>query len=256
MTGETNKPRVLFMGGKDIGCGCLDHMISEGINVVGAIINPLDMDRHRWYQSAAEIAIEHGIPAYCFEDINSTEAVLTIGILAPDLIVIVYYDQILKREIIDIPARGCVNLHMALAEEYRGCYPTTWVLMNGETQIGVTLHFVDDGIDSGDIIAQESVTIDWADTGKRLYQKCTDAGIELFQEHLSGLLSGIFTRTPQKTTDNTRYYSRVSFPSHQVTLDDTTYNQIRALTFHPFPPPYFYIGDRKMIIVPEDTVYL
>lgn len=153
--------RVLFAGGKDIGCGCLEYRIRESQSeVVGVFINRgSDTAKNRWYRSVAEIALAHHIPVFAPRSINSAQMIDIIRDLAPDMIVVVYYDQILKREVIDIPPHGCVNLHMALAEEYRGCYPTTWALINGEERTGVTLHYIDEGIDTGDIIAQREVKI-------------------------------------------------------------------------------------------------
>jgi len=205
--------RVVFAGGKNIGMECLRYLMGK-VNVVGVI--PCD-----------------GIMAA-----NKIQQ------MAPDMIVVVYYDRILKKDIIDIPPMGCINLHMALAEEYRGCYPTTWAIINGETKTGVTLHYIDEGIDTGDIIAQKVVKIEPDDTGKSLYNKCTMAGVELFKETFPLLMNGTAPRRKQVTTRNTKYYGRC-FPSHNVG------NYIRALTFPPFPEPYFYIGDKKMVIKEE-----
>jgi len=248
--------RVLFAGGKDVGWGCLEYLIRESQSeVVGVFINRgSDTAKDRWYRSAAEIALAHHIPVFAPRSMNSARAIDVIRNLAPDIIVVVYYDQILKREVIDIPPHGCINLHMALAEEYRGCYPTTWALINGEKRTGVTLHYIDEGIDTGDIIAQKEVEITESDTGKSLYYKCTAAGVQLFSETFPLIEQGKAPRRKQKTTDKTRYYRRV-FPSREIDFSKSgqeIYDYIRALTFPPFPPPYFYIGDTKMVIVPEE----
>lgn len=246
--------RIIFIGGKDVGCACLEWLMEEDFEIAAVIVNPNDTEAGRYFRSATELSRPRGIPTFCPEDINSPESVEQIRSLNPDTIVVVYYDQILKRDLIAVPASGCINLHLALAEEYRGCYPTTWAIINGEERTGVTLHYIDEGIDSGDIIAQKIVPIEKSDTGFDLYRKCTEAGIELFKETFPLIAQGKASRTPQKTTSKTRYYPRKSFPSHEVDLNKSgkeLCDYIRALTFPPFPAPCFRIGNRKMVIVEE-----
>lgn len=245
--------KVLFLGGKNIGCGCLKLLIEAKADIVGIMLNPSDIDKERWYASAAELGLIHNIPVFMLQDINSEEGVACVKRLAPDLIIVVYYDKILKKQIIEIPRKGCINLHMALAEKYRGCYPTTWALINGEKQTGVTLHYIDEGIDSGDIVAQKEITIEESDTGLILYNKCTQAGIQLFAEHLPLILTDKMSRRKQVATAETRYYKR-DFPSRKIEFTKSgreIYNNLRALIFDPFPPPFFYIGAKKYIIKEE-----
>lgn len=164
--------RILFMGGKNVGHGCLQAILErDGDEVVGLFANPGDEDPGRWFRSASELARERGIPVFAPAKINAEENARLIRELRPDCVFVVYYDQILKPGIIGIPPRGCFNLHLALAESYRGCYPTTWALLNGETVTGVTLHAIDAGVDSGDIVAEAEVAIDPEDTGRSLYDK-------------------------------------------------------------------------------------
>ena len=177
--------RVLFAGGKNVGCGCLDKLVEHPeVELVAVYAGPDDTAADRWYRSATDIAVEHGTPVYFPKKINSRETVALTRSLTPDLIVVVYYDQILHSETIRIPGKGCVNLHLALGEDYRGCYPTTHALLDRAQRYGVTLHYIDEGIDTGDIIAQRPVPISDADTGKTLYDNATKAGIELFGDVL------------------------------------------------------------------------
>lgn len=246
--------RVLFCGGKDVGCGCLEVLLAcKNVDVVGVVVNPSDVDEARWYGSAARIALKNGIPLHCFDSIDSDYAMTTIRSLRPDLMVLVYYDQILRQDVLRIPPQGCVNLHLALAEHYRGCYPSTHALMNGEPYTGVTLHYVDEGIDTGDIIAEEVVLIDTQDSGRSLYYKLTEAGIALFKRTLPLLITGRVGRKPQVTTEWTKTYPR-EFPSQLIEFEgdgQDIYNHIRAVYFPPFPLPYFYLEGKKMVIVEE-----
>ncbi len=242
--------RVLFMGGKLVGYLCLQHLI-ESQTVVGVYVNPNDTDANRWYPSVAELAIKSSIPVFSYK-VNSPESIATLKKLEPDIIAVVYYDQILKPEVFKIPALGSINVHLALAERYRGSYPTTWAIINGETVTGVTIHCIAESIDGGDIIAEKEVSLanDW--TGEDLYYHLTEVASELFEE----TFPQITTITPRKQSSKYAKYYRREFPDREIKLDEKTYNKIRALLFKPFPSPYIMIGQRKFIITeaPEDTM--
>ena len=230
------------MGGKFVGYGCLEYLL-ETQDVVGVYVNPSDTAADRWYPSVSEPALKNHVPVFLY-NVNDSESVATIKSLKPDIITVVYYDQILKSEIINIPPLGAINIHLALAEQYRGCYPTTWALINGATTTGVTIHYISEGIDAGDIIADKEVAISHDCTGEDIYYQLTSVAIDLFKE----TFPKIAKITPRKQDGrNARYYKR-EFPSREITLDEKTYNRVRALLFKPFPPPYIKIGKRKFII--------
>lgn len=254
MADSENPVRVLFMGGKAVGCGVLNELIDSPIALVcGAIVNPSDTQEDRWFPSATELAMRSSIPVIAPEDINSDESTLWIRSHRPDIIVIAYFDQILSQPVFGIPPLGTVNLHLALAEKYRGCYPTTWAIINGETVTGVTIHQVTEEVDGGDIFADCKVPIELHDTGLSLYEKCGNAGISLFADVLPKLLTGRLVGRPQRKTPETKYYRR-EFPSHEVKFEgdaESTLNYIRALHFPPFPAPFIKLGDKKLEIVSE-----
>lgn len=246
--------RILFMGGKGVGCGVLRLLLdAPSAQVCGVVVNPNDRAADRWYPSAAEIALGAGIPVRAPGNVNSEAEIAWIRACDADLIVVAYYDQILAREIFAMPRLGCVNLHFARAERYRGCYPTTWALINGDTATGVTLHRVTGEIDGGEILAECEVPIAPEDTGLSLYAKCTQAGIALFGEALPALLEGRLPGRAQCRTAATRYHGR-AFPSHEIRFEgdaQAVLNRIRALHFPPFPPPYFNLGGKKFLIVED-----
>jgi len=235
--------KILFMGGKYIGCECLQFLIKKGFHVIGCYIN-LDDDASSLSKSISNLCKKNKIPIFCYPDVNSIESEKNILQLSPDIITIVYFHQILKPNIINIPPIGCINLHLALSQIHRGCYPTTWSLIRGDEYTGVTLHFITEKIDKGPIIAQRKLKIkeDW--TGKDLYYKLSDIGISLFKECFPKL-----DKLKSYTIDNSRskYYKR-EFPSREIQLDKATYNRIRALIFDPFPKPYIKIGKRKFVL--------
>lgn len=250
--------KVVFLGGKNIGYGCLKHLLKKNnIEISSVIINKDgDTQKDRWFQSVTELAIEHDIKIFKPKNINDKTSVDFIKRLHPDMIIVVYYDQILKKDVIRIPKKGCVNVHMGLCEEYRGCYPTTWPIINGEDTAGVTMHYIDEGIDSGDVINQIKVKIDDDDTGETLYNKCTRAGIDLFGDTVDCLFSDTISARKQIKTEKTKTYFRKDFPSHDLDLinkNKELYNYIRALMFKHFSSPFFYIGDKKIILKEEEN---
>lgn len=257
MSSRSRPTRVLFVGGKAVGCGVLQQLIESPLAIVsGVIVNPNDTHANRWYPSATEIALANGLPVRMAHNINSDDNIAWIRECKADLMVIAYYDQILAKSVFAIPRMGCVNLHLAPAEKYRGCFPTTWALINGETITGVTLHRVTSEIDGGDILAECEVPIMSDDTGVSLYNKCTAAGVELFGSVLPALLAGQLKGRPQCDTPETRHYNR-EFPSHEIRFEgdaQSIRDRIRALHFPPFPDPYIIIGDKKLILVEESKL--
>lgn len=244
---------VLFMGGKSIGCQVLSHLLQmDSVKVVAAFTNPDEVEC-AWYPYAARVATDNSIPVYKTDNVNSERSIETIKKFEPDLIVVAYYDQILKRNVINIPSLGCVNIHFGLAEQYRGCYPTTWAIINGEKYAGVTLHYIDDGVDSGDIIDQTHFDISPDMTGMDLYEQCTDAGFYLFKENINAILAGNAGRRKQEYTYHTKYYRR-EFPPQEIHLPQETLDYIRAVYYPPFPLPYIMIGSRKFVIIEESEL--
>jgi len=251
-------PRILFLGGKNIGAGCLRFLLENGFNVVGVVLNQRELsDRTRWYQSTAEIACNSGVPVLSFQTVNSPTAVNAVKALSPDIHACVFYDEIFRENFLAIPPLGTVNIHMALAEEYRGRFPCNYTILNGDSRTGVTLHRVDVGVDSGDIIADVEVPITKSDTARSLYDRCTEAGVALFCEHFGKVLDGTANTRTQQPKPGMRTYSRKDLPKKEIDFSQPgskIYDFIRALTFPPFEPPFFYIGDQKMVVVPEESV--
>lgn len=235
--------KILFMGGKYVGYECLSFLISKKYNVVGCYVNLNDVAKDRWYPSVTELCLKHEIPVFCYKKVNSKSSEKNIRRLNLDIIVVVYYDQILKENIIKIPKLGCINLHLSLSQVHRGCYPTTWSLIKGDKHTGVTLHYITQKIDEGPVIGQKKIRIknDW--TGKDLYFKVSDIGVKLFKEAFPALDK---TKPYSLDCTNSEYYKR-EFPCREIVLDEKTKDKIRALSFEPFPLPYIMVGKRKFI---------
>ncbi len=167
---------------------------------------------------------------------------------SPDLCVLAWWPYILKPEVIAIPTIGCLNFHPSLLPYGRGKSPNFWSLVE-ETPFGVTIHWVDEGVDSGDIAFQCEIPVSWEDTGKTLYLKSQDELIRLFQQHWPEIRSGEIPRTPQSDLFVSRYQHELDSAS-RIDLDEpstgrTILNKLRARTFEPHPGAWFEVAGRR-----------
>lgn len=216
--------KVLFYGDKSLGNGIL-KTLQESDNVVGVITNP--PGEGYWYPKIKSVPISD----------------------EPDWIVCAYYDKILTDKEIEAAKFGAINVHLGLVQDYRGCYPTTFPIIDGKSIAGATIHEMTSLIDGGKVYAQAKVSVDSSDTGKTLYYKCTGAAIDLFKKEWPSIKSG--EKRPLKITVTPRYHKRSEFPNHEIKLSwnrSKIDRYVRALTFPPFPRPYFVIDGKKFEI--------
>ncbi len=236
MPDNSVSPRIVCMCGKDIGYGIAEFLLDQKAEV-RFVVNEYEKSG-KWYRTPRELDIIE-IPENEIAEYN------------PDLIIVAFYDRILPEDIYRIPRMGSWNLHLGDAEHYRGAYPNIWALRNGETVYAVTLHRIDAGIDTGEILAKRSFPVSPAITGRELYDMMTDEGMKLFRQYYNCLASGKapgIARVQDSTEAVTHYRKELS---HELYPPEEFINSVRALTFPPFPPPYFMIGKRKFIIVEE-----
>jgi UDP-4-amino-4-deoxy-L-arabinose formyltransferase/UDP-glucuronic acid dehydrogenase (UDP-4-keto-hexauronic acid decarboxylating) len=174
--------KAIVLAYHDIGCAGLEVLLRNGFDVQAVFTHKDNPGEVVWFHSVAELAAARGIPVYAPEDINHPIWVGKIKALEPDIIFSFYYRQMVKPVILDIPPRGCINLHGSLLPRYRGRCPANWVLINGEKETGVTLHYMTPRPDDGDIVAQAKVPIDKDDTALALFGKMTLAATRLLDE--------------------------------------------------------------------------
>lgn len=165
-----------------------------------------------------------------------------LGAFQPDLCVLAWWPYILKADVLAVPQVGCLNFHPSLLPHGRGKAPNFWSLIEG-TPFGVTIHWVDDGIDSGDVAFQKRIPIAWEDTGETLYKKSLDALVELFEEHWPDIREGSISRTPQPELA-VCHFQRDLENGSRIDLDRSyagrdILNLLRARTFEPHPGAWF-----------------
>jgi len=200
--------RIVFMGTPHFAVPSLEKLIAAGYDIAAVFTQP-DRKSGRGHKVSPppvkECAMRHGIDVLQFERIKTPEGVAALKQIAPDMIITAAFGQILSKEILDIPPMGCINVHASLLPKYRGAAPIQWAIINGETQSGVTIMYMDEGLDTGDIIAAEAVDIDDAMTGGALYERLAHVGAELLVQTLEDVESGKASRTPQIDSESSYY---------------------------------------------------
>jgi UDP-4-amino-4-deoxy-L-arabinose formyltransferase/UDP-glucuronic acid dehydrogenase (UDP-4-keto-hexauronic acid decarboxylating) len=246
--------RSVFIGGKQIGVNALRILVAENIPPEFVVANLDDEGVDSWHESLVRVAREHDITVITGKKVRDEEVVSMIRDAKPDHIFCIGGMQIIPKEVLDIPTLGTFNIHPALLPKYRGRFSTVHALFNNEKETGATLHFMDEGLDSGPIVAQERFPITETDTGRTLYDKFTQAGTTLFTALVADLVAGKkIVSTPQNESEAT-YYPKGLPGDGKIdwNWDGKTIERfIRAMTFEPFPPADFTIGDKHMLIVDE-----
>jgi methionyl-tRNA formyltransferase len=195
-----NDMRIVFMGTPDFAVPSLRSLLDGGWNVVAAVTQP-DRPKGRKREltppPVKAFALERGLPVLQPERMRAAEAVEAVAALKPDLIVTAAYGQILPKAVLDLPRLGCVNVHGSLLPRYRGGAPIQRSIIDGESVTGVTLMYMAEGLDTGDMIARVEVPITDEDTAGTMFEKLSAAGAELLLEWLPRLADGTAPRVPQ-----------------------------------------------------------
>ncbi|MCH7678427.1 methionyl-tRNA formyltransferase [candidate division KSB1 bacterium] len=199
--------------------------------------------------SFEDISEQHEIPLYKIKNTNTPETAQLIKEINPDVIFVIGWTRLVSAEILAIPKYGCIGMHASLLPKYRGRAPVNWALINNEKLTGNTMILLDDGVDTGDILLQRSISITLADTCGTLYDKVADAGREMIRESIPHLQKGELSRTPQNHDQATVMPKRT--PEDGV-IDWTKpalelFNWVRALT-HPYPGAFTYYQSKKLFI--------
>ena len=231
--------RIIFMGSAPLACPSLESLLPDNANEIVAAVTQPDRPkgRGRKISSSAikDLALNAGITVLKPEKVNMPDSIASIKALRPDLITVVAYGQILKPELLAIPPQGCINLHASLLPKYRGAAPIQWALANGEKRTGVTVMFMNEGMDEGDLIMQKDVNIDVVDTAGSLHDKLAKNGAAVLTEVVEKIRTGQVPRTPQVDAEAT-YAPKLSKDDGRInwTLPaEAIYNKVRA--FNPWP---------------------
>jgi methionyl-tRNA formyltransferase len=236
--------KILFFGDGQWATNSLLRLHGAGWTVQGVVVRTRPTD-----SSLATAAQELGLHVWQPQRVNAPEFVEQVVELGPDLGVCVSYDQILRSHIRNVAPKGFINLHAGKLPLYRGRNVVNWALINGETEIGITSHFLDDGVDTGDIILQQTLPISWTDTYGDVLQRVVEKIPELVINSVSLIARGEAQRQPQAHLAGT-YFPARGPGDEWLDWSDTSrnlHNKIRAIT-HPGPGARTTLNGRVVII--------
>jgi methionyl-tRNA formyltransferase len=242
--------RIFFLGNNRVACECLEWLTERGEEVIGIAVHPPERRKYGdRLLAAAQLDSDRIFDGSRLRDGEVLEAIQT---LKPDIALSVLFDYILASEFIDLFYAGVVNLHPSLLPYNRGQYPNVWSIVE-DTPSGVTLHYIDSGVDTGDIIAQREVPVAPTDTGEALYRRLESTSVELFRDTWPQIRSGTAERRPQPIGAGTYHRKRDVERIDLIDLDSeyrarNLIDILRARTFPPYPGAYFMDGDRKIYI--------
>ena len=182
--------RAVVFAYHNVGVRCLSVLLAHGVDVALVVTHRDNPKETIWFDSVAELAALHGIPTITPDNPNTPEVVEQIRALQPDFFFSFYYREMLKRELLEIPKRGALNMHGSLLPKYRGRVPVNWAIIHGETETGATLHYMTEKPDNGDIVAQQAVPILPNDTALQVFQKVAVAAEVALHDVLPALLAG------------------------------------------------------------------
>ena len=193
-------PKIVFMGTPEFAVPSLDILITHNYQIAGVVTQP-DRPRGRGriptLPPIKALAEKYNLPVNQPERMRNREVIDYFRDLAPDLVVVAAFGQILPREILEIPKMGCVNVHPSLLPKCRGAAPMNWTIIRGEVKTGVTIMLMDEGLDTGDILSQEETMIDPEETFGKLRERLAEMGAALLLKTVGMIVNGIVTRTSQ-----------------------------------------------------------
>ncbi|HHW66766.1 MAG: methionyl-tRNA formyltransferase [Epulopiscium sp.] len=249
--------KVVFMGTPDFAVPCLQKLIDEKYYIAAVVTQP-DRPKGRGKKMVAppvkELAEKYNIPVFQPEKVRNPEFIEVLRSIAPDLIVVIAFGQILPKEILDIPTYGCINVHGSLLPKYRGAAPIQWAIINGEKITGVTTMFMDEGMDTGDMILKKEIFIEPEYTAGDLHNIMAPVGAELLKETLDELIRGNIKREKQDENEAT-YAPMLKKENGLIDWSQPSYkivNLIRGLS--PWPSAYTFYKD-QMIKIWKAEVY-
>ncbi|AQS59051.1 methionyl-tRNA formyltransferase [Desulforamulus ferrireducens] len=233
--------RIVFMGTPDFAAASLQALIDHRQQVLAVVTQP-DRPKGRGKQVQAppvkQLALQHNIPVLQPSNIRTEEFYHTLQELQPECIVVVAYGKILPPAILHLPPKGCINVHASLLPQYRGSAPIHWAVINGERTTGVTTMFMDEGMDTGDMILKKQLTIDHHDNVGVVHDRLAKMGAELLVETLELLEHNKAPRQPQDHSQAT--YAPMLKKEHEL-IDwhksaPAIHNHVRGM--NPWPGTY------------------
>jgi methionyl-tRNA formyltransferase len=242
-------PRILFFGYSEVGYECLSLLLERGDNVVALITHEDNPNEKIWFKTPAVAAREKGVPIFTPEKVNTPEWIERIAALKPDLILSVYYRNMISSKILPLAPLGAFNLHGSLLPKYRGRAPINWAVLHGEPRLGMTLHRMVKSADAGAIVDQEGVAIGPRDTAEQAFRKVMPCARRVLARQIDALLAGTAKETPQDESQATYFGGRKPEDGRIAWSQTSTqiFNLIRAVT-DPYPGAFTDVGPARLMV--------
>ena len=243
------KPRILFFGYSEVGYECLSLLLERGDNVIALFTHEDNPHEKIWFKTPAVAAKEKGVPVFTPESVNNPEWRERIAGLKPDLILSVYYRNMIGTKILDLPPLGAFNMHGSLLPKYRGRAPINWAVLHGEPRIGMTLHRMVKSADAGAIVDQDGVEIGPRYTAEQAFRKVLPCARRVLARQINALLAGTARETPQDESQVT-YFGGRKPEDGRINWSQTSaqiFNLIRAVT-DPYPGAFTEAGAARLMV--------
>lgn len=242
--------KILFMGTPDFAMESLKALYEAKYNIVGVVTNP-DRPKGRGMKMIAspvkEYALEKHLEVYQPEKVRNNEEFLnTVKKINPDLICVVAYGKILPKELLEIPKMGCINVHGSLLPKYRGAAPIQWAVLNGDKKTGITTMYMNEGMDTGDMILKEEVQIGKNETTGELWERLSKIGAKLLVETVEKIEDGTAPR--EKQPEDFTMAPMLHKEMANIDWDKKDATQIKNLVrgLNPIMGAYTYLNGKKI----------
>lgn len=244
--------RVVFMGTPDFAVGTLQALLASRHEVAAVVTQP-DKPKGRGkamqFTPVKEVAVEANIPVLQPKKVREPEVMEEIRKFQPDVIVVVAFGQIIPKAILDMPKYGCVNVHASLLPKYRGAAPIQWAVIDGEEKSGVTTMQMDEGLDTGDMLLTEEVTLDPEETGGSLFNKLSAVGAQLLLKTLDELEAGNIVPRPQPEESTTAYAAMLNKKMGEIDWNQSAVKIERLVRgLNPWPSAYTHLSGKTLKI--------
>ena len=247
--------RVVYMGTPDFAVRPLKKIYEAGHEIVGVYTQPdawKGRSKKLLPSDVKKAALELGLDVLQPEKLRESSAVEELRALAPDIIVVAAYGQILSEDVLNIPKYGCINIHASLLPKYRGASPIEASIINGDEKTGITIMYMEKGLDTGDIISQEEVEIG-LHNAETLTVRLSEVGAELVVKTISDIENGSATRTPQDDSESS-YCGKLDKSMGQLDFSKSAVELERLVRgLYPWPCAYMTLDGKNLKIIDSEV---
>ena len=252
--------KIVFMGTPDFAVGTL-HALVESEHEILAVVTQPDKPKGRGKTlqptPVKEEALRYDIPVYQPKRVREEEFQAVLRELNPDLIVVVAFGQLIPKSILELPRYGCVNVHASLLPKYRGAAPIQWAVIDGEKESGVTIMKMDEGLDTGDMIAKTVVPLEADETGGSLFDKLSQVGAQLLIDTIPALEAGTVVCEKQPEESPTPYAAMLNKKMGLIDWSqDASVIECLIRGLNPWPSAYTYLKGKTLKIWQAEVVQM